>query len=92
MTKPDKELYGIKARRGNEIFRTRRAARAENMERMAGETSGSLEIHSEARGPHWVAWLSRPGEKGPHQSILVVGATRQEAEAKAREWARRVSP
>lgn len=50
-----------------------------------------FEIHSEARGPHWVAWISRPGEAGPHQSILLVGATREEAEAKAREWAVRTA-
>ncbi len=51
-----------------------------------GTSAGSFEIHSEARGPHWVAWASRPGEQRPHQSVLVVGATRKEAEAKAREW------
>jgi hypothetical protein len=91
MIKPDSELYGIEARRGNEIFRVRRAARAETMERVSGEPGGSFEIRSEARGPHWVAWLSRPGEKGPHQSILLVGATREEAEAKARDWAQRLA-
>lgn len=58
---------------------------------MNGEAAGSFEIHSEARGPHWVAWITRPGEKGPHQSILLVGATRDEAEGKAREWAARVT-
>ena len=52
--------------------------------------AGTFAIHSEARGPHWVAWISQPGEKGPHQSILLVGATRSEAEAKAREWASRL--
>jgi hypothetical protein len=58
---------------------------------MSGSAAGSFEIHSEARGPHWVAWLSQPGDKGPHQSIQLVGATREEAEAKAREWAARLS-
>jgi hypothetical protein len=72
------------------IFASRRAARARNMERKAETPAGSFEIQSEARGPHWVAWLSRPGEKGPHQSILLVGATRAEAEMKAQEWARRL--
>lgn len=52
---------------------------------------GSFDIHSEARGPHWVAWLSPPGEKTPHQSILIVGATRDEAEAKARDYATRIA-
>ena len=68
-----------------------RAERAENMQPMAGEPVGSLQVHSEARGPHWVAWLSRPGENGPHQSILLVGATRDEAEAKARDYATRIA-
>jgi hypothetical protein len=61
------------------------------MERMAGEPAGSFEIRSEARGPHWVAWLSRPGETTPYQSILVVGATRDEAQAKARDYATRIA-
>jgi hypothetical protein len=72
------------------IFGGRRPARAKNMERKAETPAGSFEIHSEARGPHWVAWLARQGEKGPHQSILLVGATRDEAEMKAREWSRRL--
>jgi hypothetical protein len=55
-----------------------------------GEAAGSFEVHAEASGPHWVAWLTRPGEQGPHQSVLVVGATRAEAEAKAREWSARL--
>ncbi len=33
--------------------------------------------------------FEQPGEKGPYQSILLVGATRAEAEGKAREWATR---
>lgn len=69
----------------------RRAARVENMKPMAGVPAGSFEIHSEARGPHWVAWLSRQGEKSPYQSILLVGATRDEAESKARDYATRIA-
>lgn len=57
---------------------------------MNAVATGPFEIHSETRGPHWVAWISAPGEGGPYQSILLVGATREEAEEKAREWARRV--
>ena len=45
-----------------------------------------FEIHSEARGPHWVAWVSEPGQKSPIRSILLVGASREEAEARARDW------
>lgn len=58
---------------------------------MNEEPAGTFEIHSEARGPHWVAWVSRVGETGPHESILLVGATRREAEDKAREWAQRLA-
>jgi hypothetical protein len=49
--------------------------------------SGSYEIHSEARGPHWIAWVSRDGSGKPDRSVVLVGATREEAEARAREWA-----
>jgi hypothetical protein len=49
--------------------------------------SGSYEIHSEARGPHWIAWVSRDGSGKPERSIVLVGATKEEAEARARRWA-----
>jgi hypothetical protein len=58
---------------------------------MSGQTGTTFEIHSEARGPHWVAWLSEPGQKGPYQSILLVGASRKEAEARALAWSAKVS-
>ena len=51
----------------------------------------TFEIHSEARGPHWVAWLTEPGQKGPYHSILLVGASREEAEARARDWSATLS-
>jgi hypothetical protein len=51
----------------------------------------TFEIHSEARGPHWVAWVSEPGQKGPYQSILLVGASREEAETRARNWSAKLS-
>jgi hypothetical protein len=44
------------------------------------------QIHSEARGAHWVAWASHEGAK-PVRSVVVVGQTREEAEAHARIWA-----
>ena len=53
--------------------------------------SESYEIHSEARGPHWIAWVSRDGSGKPDRSIVLVGATREEAEARARAWAERAS-
>lgn len=58
---------------------------------MHQQAAGAFEIHSEARGPHWVAWITRPGDSGPHGSILLVGETRTEAEERARDWAGRVT-
>jgi len=49
--------------------------------------SGSYEIHSEMRGPHWIAWVSRDSSGKPDKSVVLVGATREEAEARARQWA-----
>lgn len=46
------------------------------------------EIRSEARGPHWIAWVADESGK-PQQSIVLVGQTREEAEARAKEWAER---
>ena len=48
---------------------------------------GSFQVHSEARGSHWIAWVSRDGSGKPDHSVVVVGATREQAEARAREWA-----
>jgi hypothetical protein len=47
---------------------------------------GSIEIKSEAHGPHWVAWIADANGK-PRESILLVGETRQEAEDRAKAWA-----
>ena len=47
----------------------------------------AFEIHSEAHGPHWVAWLTRSASDKPERSVLLVGETREEAEARARQWA-----
>lgn len=49
--------------------------------------SESFQIHSEARGPHWIAWVSRDGSGKPDGSIVLVAATREEAEARATRWA-----
>jgi hypothetical protein len=45
-----------------------------------------MEIRSEARGPHWIAWLAGPDGK-PQGSIVMVGQTREEAETRMRRWA-----
>ena len=50
---------------------------------------GTFEIRSEARGPHWVAWLARTADAAPEQSVLLVGQTQREVEARARLWAER---
>jgi hypothetical protein len=49
--------------------------------------SGSYTIHSEARGPHWIAWLTRGGETRPEHSVILVAASQEEAEARAQRWA-----
>ena len=50
-------------------------------------STGTFEIHSEAHGPHWIAWLTRAGNGKPEQSIVLIGETREEAESRARQWA-----
>ena len=53
---------------------------------MSNET-GPYEIHSEARGPHWIAWITRAGSPKPDRSIVVVAETQEAAEARARNFA-----
>jgi hypothetical protein len=48
---------------------------------------GSYEIHTEARGPHWIAWVTRGAETKPDRSVVLVAASQEEAEARARRWA-----
>jgi hypothetical protein len=53
---------------------------------MAEHTSAASlrPIKSEARGPHWVAWV--PDANGrPEDSVVLVAGTREEAEARARQ-------
>ena len=53
---------------------------------MSDERTTSTAVHSEARGPHWVAWV--PDDKGkPVNSVILVGQTQEEAETRARAWA-----
>jgi hypothetical protein len=49
--------------------------------------SGSFQIHSEARGSHWIAWVTRDGSTKPDRSVVLVAATRDDAEARAQRWA-----
>lgn len=47
--------------------------------------TASMDVKSELRGFHWVAWATRPGETRPADGLLVVGQTQDEAEARLRE-------
>ena len=55
---------------------------------MAERTSGEpgRRIRSEARGPHWVAWVADASGK-PENSVVLVGETQEEAEERAIKWA-----
>jgi len=44
-------------------------------------------VHTEARGPHWIAWITREGATKPDRSIVLVAANQQEAEERAVRWA-----
>jgi hypothetical protein len=68
------------------------ASRVQREDRiMNGQPTPPFEVHSEARGPHWVAWITRTGETGPCQSVLLIGQTQHEAETRARAWAAQVA-
>jgi hypothetical protein len=47
----------------------------------------AYQIHSEAHGAHWVAWVTRGGTTTPERSIVVIAASQKEAEDRARRWA-----
>ena len=47
-------------------------------------------IRSEARGPHWVAWVADANGE-PENSVVLVGETQEEAEERARKWAGQVA-
>lgn len=44
------------------------------------------DVRSEARGPHWVAWVPDANGK-PRGSVVLVGESKEEAEERARLWA-----
>jgi len=52
-------------------------------------SSGTYQVHTEARGPHWIAWISRDGSGKPEQSVVLVAETREKAEERARAYADR---
>lgn len=58
---------------------------------MTSSASASVQIHTEARGPHWIGWISRDGSGKPDRSVVLVAASQAEAEARARAWAERAT-
>jgi hypothetical protein len=44
------------------------------------------QIHTEARGPHWISWVTRGGATTPERSIVLIAASQKEAEERARRW------
>ena len=53
---------------------------------MAEHAKDDSRLRSEARGPHWVAWVADSSGK-PTGAIVLVGETQEEAEERARAWA-----
>jgi hypothetical protein len=49
------------------------------------------QVHTEARGPHWIAWITREGEEKPHHSVILIARTQEEAETRGQAWAARAS-
>jgi hypothetical protein len=49
--------------------------------------TGSYQIHTEARGPHWISWITRGGDNKPDRSVVLIAASQAEAEERARRWA-----
>jgi hypothetical protein len=49
--------------------------------------SGAYQIHSEERGPHWISWVTRGDETKPDRAVILVAASKADAEDRARKWA-----
>jgi len=57
---------------------------------MPDQSAPTATVRSEARGPHWIAWV--PDENGkPKGSVVLVGQTKDEAEARAQAWAQTIA-
>jgi hypothetical protein len=50
-------------------------------------TLGSYQVHTEARGPHWIAWITTSADAKPYRSVVLIAANQEEAETRARNWA-----
>ncbi len=51
----------------------------------------SFQVHSEVRGSHWIAWISRDGSGKPDRSVVIVANSKEEAEKRAERWGQRQS-
>jgi hypothetical protein len=49
-------------------------------------SSGSFQVHTKQRGPHWIAWITRDGGDQPYRSVVLIAATREDAAARAQKW------
>lgn len=47
----------------------------------------SFQVHTEARGPHWIGWITRGSETDPYRSVVLIAATKEDAEIRAKRWA-----
>jgi hypothetical protein len=54
-------------------------------------TTGSYQIHTQERGPHWISWVTRSGETKPDNAVVLVAASEAEAEERARLWAEKLT-
>ena len=50
-------------------------------------TPGPFQVHTEARGPHWVAWITQGSETKPYRSVILIAANQADAEARGKDWA-----
>ena len=54
-------------------------------------TNQTYVVHTEERGPHWIAGITRDGGVKPERSVILVAETQAKAEARARAWAEQTS-
>jgi hypothetical protein len=54
-------------------------------------TLAAYQIRSEARGPHWIAWVTREDNGKPDRGVVLVAETQAKAEARAHAWAEQTS-
>ena len=47
----------------------------------------SYDIHVEARGSHWISWITRAGATTPDRSVILIAANEKDARDRARAWA-----